>query len=83
MIESLSSRPAPAMIQFDLQPLWDLYQALWEWFDPPRPLPKPDPDADEKFERLLERNPRFSDPVYRANVQKLIERSRRFEDSKE
>lgn len=26
---------------------------------------------------------RFDDPVYKKNVQKLIERNRRFEDSKE
>jgi hypothetical protein len=34
------------------------------------------------LKEVLQRNA-FDDPVYKKNVQKLIERNRRFEDSKE
>jgi hypothetical protein len=42
-----------------------------------------DPAHEKRFKDLLERNPRFSDPVYKANVRRLIEYHRQFEDAKE
>lgn len=38
-----------------------------------------DPAHEERFEKLIERNPRFGDPIYKRNVQRLIERNRQFE----
>jgi len=62
----------------------DLLARLPEWIDPvtePEELSR-DPAHQKRFNELLERNPRFSDPVYRANVQKLIERHRQLEDAR-
>lgn len=36
----------------------------------------------ETFERTVSKS-RLDDPIYKKNVQKLIERSRRFEEAKE
>ena len=46
-----------------------------EWIDPatlPMELSR-DPAHEKRFKDLRERNPRFSDPVYKANVRRLIE----------
>ncbi|HWX60745.1 hypothetical protein [Bradyrhizobium sp.] len=56
-----------------------------EWIDPatlPMELSR-DPAHEKRFKDLRERNPRFSDPVYKANVRRLIEYHRQFEDAKE
>ena len=34
---------------------------------------------DERSKKLIERNRRFSDPIYKKNVEGLIERNRQFE----
>jgi hypothetical protein len=72
----------------------DLLGALFEGFGEflhwqrNRPMPAPkdysnDPEANASFKRLVESNPRFSDPVYQKNLQRLIERNRKFEENRE
>jgi hypothetical protein len=34
---------------------------------------------EERFEKSMERNRRFGDPIYKRNIQRLIERNRQFE----
>ena len=65
------------------QGVWD---AAWRWLDPPGPAPQDhsgDPEVENDFKKLLARNPKFSDPVYKQNLQRLIERNREFEEKKE
>jgi hypothetical protein len=76
------------MIQFDfVGSVFELlYQAIWDWLDRPGPPPKDrsnDPEVEASFKKLLERNSRLSDPVYKRNLQRLIEHHRQFEDAKE
>jgi hypothetical protein len=61
-----------------------LWEGFWELFDRPKPVKdySNDPEANARFQRLIERNPRFSDPVYKKNLQKLIERNRSFEENR-
>jgi len=56
-----------------------------EWIDPAT-LPMEwsrHPVHEKRFKELIERNPRFSDPVYKNNLQRLIDYHRQFEDAKE
>ena len=40
-------------------------------------------NATPSQQRLYDRKNRFDDPVYKKNLQRLIERNRQFEESKE
>jgi hypothetical protein len=76
------------MIQFDfVGSVFELlHQAIWDWLDRPGPPPTDrsnDPEVEASFKKLLERNSRLSDPVYKRNLQRLIEHHRQFEDAKE
>jgi hypothetical protein len=44
--------------------------------------PSSDPADEESFRKFVEDNPRFSDPVYQKNLQRLIERNREFEEAR-
>jgi len=46
-------------------------------------LDRPNFGADQRFFTKVLPNSSLDDPVYKKNVQKLIERNRRFEESKE
>ena len=63
----------------------ELFRWFAEWIDPATEPKEPsnDPKRDQEFEKQVEQNPRLSDPVYRANLRRLIERNSRFEDTKE
>ncbi len=72
----------------------DVLEAIFEGFgeflrwlrNRPTPAPKDysnDPEANASFKRLVESNPRFSDPVYKKNLRRLVERNRRFEETRE
>ncbi len=50
-----------------------------------RPLASPHwetVDDEKNFKMPLERNPGFDDPVYKKNLQRLIERNRQFEEER-
>jgi hypothetical protein len=56
-----------------------------EWIDPatlPTELSR-DPAQEKRCKERLERNRRFSDPVYEKNHQRLIQHHRQFEDARE
>jgi hypothetical protein len=66
--------------------IWDLVSSLASALPfekiverPHAPDYRNDPAHEQHFEKLIERNRRFSDPIYKKNVQDLIERNRRFE----
>jgi hypothetical protein len=62
-----------------------LIRGFPEWIDPAtlRTELSRDPAQEKRFKELLERNPRFSDPVYWKNLQRLLEHHRQFEDARQ